>query len=60
MARRPATAAAANDQFGHAQNPASLLGKLIRLDPAAPAPEIARAGLRNPWRFSFDRATGRS
>ena len=42
----------------HAQDPASLLGKLIRLDPAAPAPEVVASGLRNPWRFSFDRATG--
>jgi hypothetical protein len=48
----------ANNEFGHAQDPASLLGKLIRLDPAAPAPEIVSVGLRNPWRFSFDRATG--
>src|SRR4051794_18670500 len=47
-----------NNQFGHAQDPASLLGKLIRLDPAAPTPEIVSVGLRNPWRFSFDRATG--
>ena len=37
---------------------ASLLGKLIRLDPAAPTPEIVPVGLRNPWRFSFDRVTG--
>jgi glucose/arabinose dehydrogenase len=42
----------------NAQDPGSLLGKVIRLDPAAPAPEIVSSGLRNPWRFSFDRATG--
>ncbi len=43
----------ADNQFGHSQDPASLLGKLIRLDPAQPAPEVMARGLRNPWRFSF-------
>jgi len=64
------------DPFDNAQNPASLLGKLLRLDVDGGAPgyaipptnpfvadpawrdEIWAAGLRNPWRFSFDRGTG--
>ena len=70
----------AGDQHGargNAQNLTSLLGKLLRIDPAAsggrpytvPADnpfrgrggargEIYSYGLRNPWRFSFDRRTG--
>jgi glucose/arabinose dehydrogenase len=69
-----------NDQHGGAgngQNLGVLLGKILRIDPAAaggrpytiPAsnPFVNRAGargeiysygLRNPWRFSFDRTTG--
>jgi hypothetical protein len=44
-----------DDAQHNAQNPASLLGKLVRID--AP-PQVVASGLRNPWRFSFDRATG--
>ncbi len=62
------------DPQNRAQNPDSLLGKLLRIDVdggdpyAIPtgnpfksgggAPEIWALGLRNPWRFAFDRAAG--
>jgi len=59
------------DPQGNAQNLGSLLGKLLRLDPDGGAPadnpfvgqagargEIWAYGLRNPWRFAFDRETG--
>jgi hypothetical protein len=38
----------------------SKFGKLLALDVSNPAAKwtIAALGLRNPWRFSFDRATG--
>jgi glucose/arabinose dehydrogenase len=41
-----------------AQNPKSRLGKLLRAAPPFRHWEIAGYGLRNPWRFSFDSATG--
>ena len=48
------------DPQGRAQNMRSLFGKLLRLDVSRPAATwtIAGLGLRNPWRFSFDRANG--
>jgi glucose/arabinose dehydrogenase len=65
---------AGGDPWNNAQNPRSLLGKMLRLDVsgerytvppdnpfagrAGHAPEIWATGLRNPWRYSFDRATG--
>ncbi len=49
----------AGDPQNHAQNVGDLLGKLLRLDPLGrQPPQVAALGLRNPWRFSFDRATG--
>jgi glucose/arabinose dehydrogenase len=68
----------AHGEHGNGQNPAALLGKLLRIDvktrsgdkpygipegnpfagKAGWAPEIWALGLRNPWRFSFDRASG--
>lgn len=43
-----------NDPDNRAQDPATLLGKLVRIDPATGDTEIVAGGLRNPWRFSFD------
>ena len=47
------------DPHGNAQNPNSNLGKLLRIDPTdnAATPAVFAFGLRNPWRFSFDRQT---
>jgi glucose/arabinose dehydrogenase len=46
--------------IGNAQDPSTDLGKVLRIDPAPPTPVVERwiSGVRNPWRFSFDRATG--
>jgi glucose/arabinose dehydrogenase len=51
---------AAGDPEDRAQNMDSLFGKLLRLDVSKPGADwvIAGLGLRNAWRFSFDRATG--
>ncbi len=47
------------DPLGNAQNPDSLLGKIIRLDVENGGdPEIYAYGLRNPFRFSFDEESG--
>jgi len=48
------------DPHRHGQNRQSLLGKMLRVDvnAAAARPEIWAIGLRNPWRFAFDRTAG--
>ena len=62
------------DPDNRGQNPYDLLGKILRLDVDREAPytipadnpyaigggrpEVYAFGLRNPWRFSFDRETG--
>ena len=50
----------AGDPENRAQDLGTLLGKLvtINVDRRGAKPQIAASGLRNPWRFSFDRATG--
>jgi len=52
--------AGGKDPLGSAQNPAHPFGKVWRWAAEAGAEELApySLGLRNPWRFSFDRLTG--
>jgi glucose/arabinose dehydrogenase len=44
----------AGDEPDNAQNPDSMLGKLLRIDPATGGVSVFALGLRNPFRFSFD------
>lgn len=48
------------DPQNRSQDMSTLLGKMLRIDVRKPgsAPEIVALGLRNPWRYSFDRKTG--
>lgn len=50
----------AGDPGNRAQNMSQRLGKLLRIDPLRVGAkwQIVGLGLRNPWRFSFDRANG--
>jgi glucose/arabinose dehydrogenase len=50
----------AGDPKGNGQHPTSLLGKMLTFDVDAtptPPPRIVALGLRNPWRYTFDRKT---
>ncbi len=50
----------AGDPGNRAQNMNERFGKLLRIDPLRRGAkwQIVGLGLRNPWRFSFDRANG--
>jgi len=70
----PGDGGSGGDPHNHAQDRSQLLGKILRIDvsalpyrvpPSNPfvntagaRPEIWAYGLRNPWRFTFDRTTG--
>jgi glucose/arabinose dehydrogenase len=48
----------AGDPLRNGQNSRSRLGKLLRINPSTRRVSIYSKGLRNPFRFSFDRSTG--
>jgi glucose/arabinose dehydrogenase len=50
----------AGDPQNHAQQLSDRLGKLLRINPLRRGArwQVVGLGLRNPWRFSFDRANG--
>jgi glucose/arabinose dehydrogenase len=43
---------------GNGQSFTTFLAKILRIDPGDGRVAYCHTGLRNPWRFSFDRATG--
>lgn len=47
-----------NDTFDTAQDESDLLGSMVRFPDGDGDPEIVVIGVRNPWRFSFDRDSG--
>ena len=51
---------AAGDPKGAGQDPKQRLGKMlrIRVDTRKPVVRAIQRGLRNPWRYAFDRRTG--
>jgi len=51
---------AEGDPQNRSQNPSQRLGKLLRIKPLVKGAhwQTVALGLRNPWRFSFDRANG--
>ena len=49
---------AGGDPGNRGQDRSTMLGKLVAIDVATGATSLAGSGLRNPWRFSFDRRTG--